>query len=95
MERMIGGPEPTCGGTINHKGRGGAIQLFPTSAQLSTKSCARCAGLLVSDWYYGANTTGEHPIETFRCVQCGHRVDPVILKNQIRPPIEIQQARQV
>jgi hypothetical protein len=28
-------------------------------------------------------------------VQCGHRVDPVILQNQIRPPVESQQVRQV
>jgi hypothetical protein len=28
-------------------------------------------------------------------VQCGHRVDPVIVQNQIRPPIESQHVRSV
>jgi hypothetical protein len=28
-------------------------------------------------------------------VQCGHRVDPVILENQIQPPVESHQVRKV
>jgi Zn ribbon nucleic-acid-binding protein len=40
-------------------------------------------------------STGEHSVETFRCVQCGHRVDPVILQNQIRPLAETQHERPV
>ena len=72
-----------------------AVRPFPASEQLHTKSCARCAGLLVREWYYGVNNTSEHNIETFRCVQCGHRVDPVILQNQIRDSVERQQVRQV
>jgi hypothetical protein len=28
-------------------------------------------------------------------VQCGHRVDPVILQNQIQPPIESQHVQPV
>lgn len=74
---------------------GRTIRSLPANEQFSTKSCARCAGLLVSEWDYGLNSTGEHSIETFRCVQCGHRVDPVILRNQILPPSEKQQVRQV
>lgn len=65
--------------------RDGTVRPLPTSEQFYTRSCARCAGLLVNEWYYDLNNTGEHSVETLRCVQCGHRVDPVILQNQIRP----------
>ena len=95
MERRMKPKEPKCGGMMKQNENGHAVQLFPASKQFSTKSCARCAGLLVSEWYYGMNNTSEHNIETFRCVQCGHRVDPVILQNQIQPPVASQQVRQV
>jgi hypothetical protein len=49
----------------------------------------------VNEWYYDLNNTGEHSVEILRCGQCGHRVDPVILQNQIRPPRESQQVRHV
>jgi C4-type Zn-finger protein len=75
--------------------RDGTVRSLPTSEQFYTRSCARCAGLLVNEWYYDLNNTGEHSVETLRCVQCGHRVDPVILQNQIRPLVENQQVRQV
>jgi len=71
------------------------VRPLPTREQFYTRSCARCAGLLVNEWYYDLNNTGEHGVETLRCVQCGHRVDPVILQNQIRPLAENQQVRQV
>ena len=71
------------------------VRSLPTSEQFDTRSCARCRGLLVNEWYYDLNNTGEHSVETLRCVQCGHRVDPVILQNQIRPSVENQQVRQV
>jgi Zn ribbon nucleic-acid-binding protein len=70
------------------------VQSLLANKQFSTRSCVRCAGLLVSEWYYGLHNTDEHNIETFRCVQCGHRVDPVILQNQIRPPVQCQFDRQ-
>ena len=81
-------------GTVAEGGSGHAIQSLSTSEQVYTRSCARCAGLLVNEWYYDLHNTGEHSVETLRCVQCGHRVDPVILQNQIRPPVERQQVRQ-
>ena len=81
-------------GTVAEGGSGDAIQFLPASEQFSTRSCVRCGGLLVNEWYYDLNNTGEHSVETLRCVQCGHRVDPVILRNQIRPPVENQQIRQ-
>ena len=71
------------------------VRSLPTSEQFYTRSCARCAGLLVKEWYYDLNNTGEHSVETLRCVQCGHRVDPVILQNQIRPSVESQRLRPV
>ena len=75
--------------------RDGTVRSLPASEQIYTRSCARCTGLLVTEWYYDLNNTGEHSVETLRCVQCGHRVDPVILQNQIRPPVENKQVRQV
>ena len=86
--------EPECGGTMKQNGSGQAIRAIPAREQLSTKSYARCAGLLVTEWYYDLDNTGAHHLETLRCVQCGHRVDPVILQNQIRPPVESQPVRQ-
>ena len=86
MTRMMGSREAM---------RDGTVRSLPASEQFCTRSCARCAGLLVNEWYYDLNNTGEHNVETLRCVQCGHRVDPVILRNQIRPPVESQQVRQV
>lgn len=91
MERRMERTEPTYGGTLRQDGKGDAGEIFSASEQLCTRSCARCAGLLVKEWYYA----GEHNIETLRCVQCGHRVDPVILQNQIRPSVESQSVRQV
>lgn len=41
----------------------------------------------MTEWYYDLHYTGEHKVEPLRCVQCGHRVDPVILQNQIRLPV--------
>jgi len=70
-------------------------QLLPASEQFYTRSCVRCAGLLVIEWYYDLHNTGEHNVETLRCVQCGHRVDPVILQNQVRPSVMNQSVRQV
>lgn len=62
---------------------------------LSTRSCARCRGLLVHDWCYDLDNTGNFNAEFIRCAQCWHRVDPVILQNQIRPSVESQSIRQV
>jgi hypothetical protein len=50
-------------------------------------SCARCAGLLVSDWFYDLENPGEYHVKGLRCVQCGHRVDATIAHNRVRPPV--------
>ena len=88
MERRMETKEPTWVETMTQNGNGQGIRFLAASEQLSTRSCARCAGLLVHDWCYDLINTGEHHAEIFRCVQCGHRVDPVILRNQVRSPAE-------
>ena len=85
--------EPECGGTMKQNRSGQAIRAIPAREQLRTRSCVRCAGLLVNEWYYDLHNTGEHSVETLRCVQCGYRVDPVILQNQIRSPVDNQPVR--
>ena len=95
MERRMEAEKPECGGTMNQNGSGDAIRALPASEQLQTKSCARCAGLLVTEWYYDLHNTGADHLDTLRCVQCGHRVDPVILQNQIQPSVESHQVRKV
>ena len=88
MKRSMETKEPTWIGTVTQNENGQAMRFLAASEQLSTRSCARCAGLLIHDWCYDLMNTGEHHAEIFRCVQCGHRVDPVILQNQSRPPDE-------
>ena len=61
-----------------------AIRFHPASTQFLTRSCARCAGLLVKEWYDGSAHTSAHNDEVLRCVQCGHRVDSVIVLHQSR-----------
>ena len=94
MAQRTAPTEPGCSGTMTQNDKGPAIKPIPASEQLSTRSCARCAGLLVPECYYDLHNTGEHHIESFRCVQCGYRVDTVILQNRIQPPVESQPERQ-
>jgi Zn ribbon nucleic-acid-binding protein len=95
MERRVDSGEAIRDGVVADAGTGYAMRPLPASEQFCTRSCARCGGLLVNEWYYDLNNTGEHSVETLRCVQCGHRVDPVIVQNQIRPPVENQHVRSV
>ena len=74
--------------TMIHNGTEHGVRFLRAREQLYTRSCARCAGLLVHDWCYDLIDSGEHNAEVFRCVQSGHRVDPVILRNQVRPLVE-------
>ena len=50
------------------------------------RSCVRCGGLLVSDWFYDLKNPVEYHVKVLRCVQCGDRVDPTIARNRIHPP---------
>lgn len=50
---------------------------------VSTARCPRCGGLLVNEWCFDLfDDTGHLDIPAHRCVQCGERVDPVILHNR-------------
>ena len=83
MERRMETKEPAWIETIDQNGNGQAIRFLAASEQFSTRSCARCAGLLVNDWCYDSSNAREHMSTVLRCVQCGHRIDAVILQNQI------------
>ena len=65
-----------------------AMRLISWDDRLSRESCPRCAGFLVHEWCYDLGNEGEHQARVFRCVQCGYRIDPVILKHQRRPTID-------
>jgi hypothetical protein len=95
MDRRMDSGAALRDGILAEGGSDHAIRPLPASIQFDTRTCARCAGLLVNEWYYDLENTGEHSVETLRCVQCGHRVDPVILRNKIRPPIDTQHGRPV
>jgi hypothetical protein len=60
--------------------------LFDTE-YLRTTSCPRCAGLLVNDWFYDLENSGEYHVKVLRCVQCGNRIDPTSDQRRIRPPV--------
>ena len=70
--------------TVERNGNAHAIRFLAAIEQFDTKSCARCAGLLLSDWCYDLENPGEHHLRVLRCVQCGHRIDPTIVQNRIR-----------
>lgn len=80
--------EPARIGTIDQNGNGEAIRFLAASEQFLTRTCARCAGLLVNEWCYDLRNTGESMSRALRCVQCGHRIDEVILQNQIHRRLE-------
>ena len=54
---------------------------------IGTARCLRCGGLLVTEWCFDLlDDSGHLDIPVQRCVQCGERVDPVILRNRrLRP----------
>lgn len=84
MERWMESREATRGRIVPQGGNGHAIRSLTAREQFHTRSCARCAGLLVNDWCYDLANTGEHNAELLRCVQCGNRVDRVIVQNHLR-----------
>ena len=93
MERKLESTESERDGTMKKDGSGQVIRLLLAREQLRTRSCARCAGLLVNEWYHDADNPDTHDLETLRCVQCGHRVDPVILQNQIQSSVDSHPVR--
>ncbi len=93
MEQNMESKKSMRDGSVAESGGGHVVQPFSASEQLYARSCARCAGLLVSEWYYDLHNTGEHHVKSLRCVQCGYCIDSVFLQNQIRPPTERQPER--
>jgi DNA-directed RNA polymerase subunit RPC12/RpoP len=83
MDRSMGAKESPCIGPMK---RSGIEHATEAGDQLDRRACPRCSGLLVRDWCYDLRNSGEHNTEIYRCVQCGYRVDPVILKNRVPPP---------
>lgn len=81
MERSMPLSEPKHGGMMSPNG---AHRALSANKQFSKQSCVRCEGLLVSEWSYDLLNPDNHMAETLRCVQCGNRIDAVILQNQIR-----------
>ena len=82
MERGTQLQEAERGRTVKQDGNGCAVQFLLASEQFSTRSCARCAGLLVYEW---RDDVPDEDNKVLRCVQCGHRVDPLILRNRLLP----------
>ena len=95
MEHRMETKKPKWLGTVERNGNAHAIRFLAAIEQFETKSCARCAGLLVSDWSYDLENPSEYHVRVLRCVQCGHRVDPVIVQNQISPPVLNDQAERI
>jgi|SRR4051812_7616173 hypothetical protein len=94
MEWVMKLTEPKGGEVVKQNGRRSTIRSLPAK-QFSTRSCVRCEGLLVSEWSYDLQNTGHHNVECLRCVQCGNRIDPVILQNQLSLSGGLQSKRQV
>lgn len=95
MEQTMEAREAKADETVARAETWQAIRFLPEIEQLHTRSCSRCAGLLVNEWCYDLDDTGDFSAESLRCVQCGHRVDPVILRNQIRPLVANDHVRRV
>ena len=83
MEQGIDTHELREVGPIDSIGDVQAMRFLAESEQFSTRSCVRCEGLLVNDWCDDSSHTGKYISPALRCVQCGHRIDAVILQNQI------------
>ena len=92
MERLMKLPEFTDGEMMTQNG---ALPSLCASQQFSTRSCVRCEGLLVSEWSDDLQNPSTHHAETLRCVQCGNRIDAVILQNQVRLAGERQSKRPI
>lgn len=51
----------------------------------SQQSCSRWGGMLIREWcldLYDSQTVAELD----RCIQCGYRVDGLLLRNRLHPP---------
>ena len=82
MERRLETKEAERGGMIVLDGEREFVRCVSAKEQVDERCCSRCAGLLVNDWCYDLDYPGDHDAKVLRCVQCGHRVDSVIVQNQ-------------
>ena len=71
MEQRTGSRKAARDRTTEERLNGQSIWVLPAGKQFYTRSCTRCAGLLVSDWCYDLDNTGEYNVEVLHCVQCG------------------------
>ncbi len=88
MKRSMESREGLRKRTVAERENERAMPFLPGGDQFDMDSCPRCTGLLVNEWSYDLCNTGEHKAKLLRCVQCGYRIDPVILQNQRRTRIE-------
>ena len=52
--------------------------------------CPRCQGLMVADECVDSESSAEISLVAWRCLSCGERLDPVILKHRSAPPVLIR-----
>lgn len=53
---------------------------------VSQYSCSRCQGLMAPESCFNLHyDAGEMEILTWRCLQCGELIDPIILRNRTNP----------
>lgn len=58
---------------------------FPETIAISNR-CGRCGGIFVVENCLDVrDDTGQMRFEAMRCVQCGDVLDPLIMKNRLRP----------
>ncbi len=64
------------------------MTMMNTSAIQSKEiPCPRCQGLMAPESCFNVNyDAGDMEILTWRCLQCGELIDPVILQNRENPP---------
>ncbi len=61
-----------------------SLRIPPTHSDIAVKQekrmkCQRCAGIMVSEEFYGS----EEMFSGWRCIFCGEVIDPVILQNRM------------
>jgi hypothetical protein len=88
MERSMKSREALPERTVAEPENEQAVRFLPGDQQFYADSCPRCTGLLVNECSYDLSSEGDHKANLLRCVQCGYRIDPVILQNRRRTTAE-------
>ena len=51
--------------------------------------CPRCKGMMVAERFQDLqDDTGQIHFNGFRCLACGEILDPVIVNNRLKPPVQ-------